>query len=78
MALTVAVQMDPIQAIRIAGDPTFALRLEAQARGHRLLHYPPDRLSMQGRASGSCGQHAHAAASFIRNGTMGDGMGVGA
>ncbi|MBY0259230.1 MAG: glutathione synthase, partial [Methylobacterium sp.] len=48
MALTVAVQMDPIQAIRIAGDTTFALLLEAQARGHRLLHYTPDRLSMQG------------------------------
>ena len=49
MALTVAVQMDPIQAIRIAGDTTFALLLEAQARGHRLLYYTPDRLSMQGR-----------------------------
>ncbi|GEO98023.1 glutathione synthase [Methylobacterium haplocladii] len=49
MALTVAVQMDPIQAIRIAGDTTFALMLEAQARGHRLLYYTPDRLSMQGR-----------------------------
>ncbi|MFC6050251.1 glutathione synthase, partial [Methylobacterium hispanicum] len=49
MALTVAVQMDPIQAIRIAGDTTFALLLEAQARGHRLLYYTPDRLSLQGR-----------------------------
>ncbi|NEU10535.1 glutathione synthase [Methylobacterium sp. BTF04] len=48
MALTVAVQMDSIRAIRIAGDTTFALLLEAQARGHRLLHYTPDRLSMQG------------------------------
>lgn len=48
MALTVAVQMDPIQAIRIAGDTTFALLLEAQARGHRLLYYTPDRLSLQG------------------------------
>lgn len=50
MTLTVAVQMDPIQSIRIAGDTTFALLLEAQARGHRLLHYTPDRLSMQGNA----------------------------
>nr|USU34089.1 glutathione synthase [Methylobacterium sp. OTU13CASTA1] len=48
MALTVAVQMDSIRAIRIAGDTTFALLLEAQARGHRLLHYTPDRLSLQG------------------------------
>ena len=49
MSLTVAVQMDPIQAIRIAGDTTFALLLEAQARGHRLIYYTPDRLSLQGR-----------------------------
>ena len=47
MTLTVAVQMDPIQAIKIAGDSTFALLLEAQRRGHRLLHYTPDRLSMR-------------------------------
>ncbi|KAA2235029.1 glutathione synthase [Salinarimonas soli] len=47
MPLTVAVQMDPIQRIKIAGDSTFALLLEAQARGHRLLHYTPDRLSMR-------------------------------
>ena len=49
MGLTVAVQMDPIQNIRIAGDTTFALLLEAQRRGHTLVHYTPDRLSMQGR-----------------------------
>ena len=34
MPLTVAAQMDPIERIRIAGDSTFALLLEAQARGH--------------------------------------------
>jgi glutathione synthase len=48
MPLTVAVQMDPIERIRIAGDSTFALLLEAQARGHRLLYYTPDRLSLEG------------------------------
>ena len=48
MPLTVAVQMDPIERIRIAGDSTFALLLEAQARGHRLLHYTPDRLRLTG------------------------------
>ncbi|MCO4053045.1 MAG: glutathione synthase [Bosea sp.] len=48
MSLTVAVQMDPIERIRIAGDSTFALMLEAQARGHRLFTYTPDRLSMRG------------------------------
>jgi glutathione synthase len=47
MTLTVAVQMDPIQRIRIAGDSTFALLIEAQRRGHRLLHYTPDRLSLR-------------------------------
>lgn len=47
MTLTVAVQMDPIERIRIAGDSTFALMLEAQARGHRLLTYTPDKLSMR-------------------------------
>jgi glutathione synthase len=47
MTLTVAVQMDPIETIRIAGDSTFALLLEARARGHRLLYYTPDRLSMR-------------------------------
>ena len=51
MPLTVAVQMDPIERIRIAGDSTFALLLEAQARGHRLLHYTPDRLRLQRRAA---------------------------
>ena len=34
MTLTVAIQMDPIDKIDIAGDSTFALALEAQARGH--------------------------------------------
>jgi glutathione synthase len=47
MTLTVAVQMDPIQTVKIAGDSTFALLVEAQARGHRILHYTPDRLSMR-------------------------------
>ena len=37
--LAVAVQMDPLDQINIAGDSTFALMLSAQARGHRLFHY---------------------------------------
>ncbi|PNG26355.1 glutathione synthase [Methylocella silvestris] len=45
MPLTVAVQMDPIEKVNIAGDTTFALMLEAQARGHRLIYYTPDKLS---------------------------------
>jgi glutathione synthase len=50
MALTVAVQMDPIERINIRGDSTFALLLEAQKRGHAVSYYTPDRLAMaQGR-----------------------------
>ncbi|GFZ79078.1 glutathione synthetase [Sphingobium fuliginis] len=37
--LTVAVQMDPMEGIRIGGDSTFHIMLAAQARGHRLYHY---------------------------------------
>jgi glutathione synthase len=48
MSLKVAVQMDPIERINIRGDSTFALLLEAQARGHSLAYYTPDRLALQG------------------------------
>jgi glutathione synthase len=47
MTLTVAVQMDHIATLAIAGDTTFALMLEAQTRGHTLYHYTPDRLAMR-------------------------------
>jgi glutathione synthase len=39
MTLRVAVQMDPLDSINIAGDSSFALMLSAQSRGHRLWHY---------------------------------------
>jgi glutathione synthase len=45
MSLTVAVQMDPLEHIAIAGDSTFALMLSAQARGHRLFHYAAEDLN---------------------------------
>jgi len=45
MTLKVAVQMDPIERINIKGDSTFALLLEAQARGHSLSYYTPDRMA---------------------------------
>ncbi len=47
MALTVAFQMDPIEKIDIGGDSTFALALEAQARGHSLLYYGPRDLTFR-------------------------------
>ena len=39
MSLRVAVQMDPLETINIAGDSSFALMLAAQARGHSVYHY---------------------------------------
>ena len=52
MPLQVAIQMDPPEGINIATDTTFMLMMEAQARGHTLWVYPPDRLAMEdGRVS---------------------------
>ncbi|MBO6540192.1 MAG: glutathione synthase [Rhizobiaceae bacterium] len=47
MPLKIAVQMDHISTVSIAGDTTFALSLEAQRRGHALFHYTPDRLTQE-------------------------------
>ncbi|GIT91226.1 glutathione synthetase [Jannaschia pagri] len=50
MPLSVAFQMDPIDAIDITADSSFRLALEAQARGHRLFYYTPDKLAyVEGR-----------------------------
>jgi glutathione synthase len=50
MALRVAIQMDPMESINIAGDSSFALMLAAQKRGHRLFHYlAPDLSYSDGR-----------------------------
>src|ERR1700756_4809836 len=48
MALTVAIQMDPIESIDIDADSSFALALEAQRRGHKLYHYLPQDMSLVG------------------------------
>src|SRR4051794_8412139 len=45
MPLRVAVQMDPLEGIGIAGDSTFAIMLKAQELGHQLYHYAPEDLS---------------------------------
>lgn len=48
--MKIAFQMDPIGPIDINGDSTFRLAEEAQARGHELYYYTPDRLAYnQGR-----------------------------
>ena len=50
MALKVALQMDPIGAVNINADSTFRIALEAQARGHSLFFYTPDKLAyLEGR-----------------------------
>ncbi len=50
MGLRVALQMDPIGSVNINADSTFRLGLEAQARGHALFSYTPDKLAFrQGR-----------------------------
>ncbi|MCZ8323793.1 MAG: glutathione synthase [Sphingomonadaceae bacterium] len=46
MSLRVAVQMDPLETINIAGDSSFALMLAAQARGHRVWHYDVNALTL--------------------------------
>ncbi|MEE7548637.1 glutathione synthase [Xanthomonas sp. Kuri4-1] len=51
MPFDVIVVMDPIAAIKIAKDTTFAMLLEAQRRGHRLLYVRPGGLGLrEGRA----------------------------
>ncbi len=45
--LNIAVQMDHISTVQITGDSTFALMLEAQARGHTLWHYEVGSLAMR-------------------------------
>jgi glutathione synthase len=47
MVLDVVVVMDPIGAIKIAKDSTFAMLLEAQRRGHRLHYVRPGGLSLR-------------------------------
>lgn len=46
MSLRVAVQMDPLENINIAGDSSFALMMAAQARGHELFQYDVGSLTL--------------------------------
>ena len=45
MSLNVAIQMDPIGPIDIDADSSFRIAEEAQARGHTLFYYTPDKLA---------------------------------
>jgi len=59
MSLRVAVQMDPMESIKIAGDSSFALMEAAQARGHSLMHYDVGTLAWEsdGSARGKITAH---------------------
>lgn len=46
MTLRVAVQMDPLHSINIAGDSSFALMLSAQEHGHEVYHYDVGSLTL--------------------------------
>lgn len=46
MSLRVAVQMDPLDQIKIAGDSSFALMLAAQARGYTVFEYNVESLTL--------------------------------
>lgn len=46
MSLRVAVQMDPIENIKIAGDSSFALMLAAQERGYSVFEYHVESLTL--------------------------------
>jgi glutathione synthase len=48
MSLRIAVQMDPLSSINIAGDSTFALMVSAMARGYSLFHYSAEDLTWDG------------------------------
>lgn len=64
MTLRVAVQMDPLESINIAGDSSFALMLSAQARGHSLFHY--DVATLTWRSDGTTRGAITAEASPVR------------
>lgn len=50
MTLKIALQMDPVDQVKIDADTTFHIGLEAQRRGYSLFFYTPDNLAyMEGR-----------------------------
>ncbi|MEE9453163.1 MAG: glutathione synthase [Paracoccaceae bacterium] len=47
MPLKIAIQMDPIEDVNIDSDSSFRIAEVAQARGHTLFYYTPDKLAYQ-------------------------------
>lgn len=66
MTLRVAVQMDPLESINIAGDSSFALMEAAQARGHSVFQYDVGTLAWQSDGSPQGRITAHAAPVTVR------------
>ena len=62
MTLRIAVQMDPLESINIAGDSTFYLMLAAQERGYPLWHYDVKSLALDthGDTHADCDPNANA------------------
>ena len=61
MALRIAVQMDPMETIKIAGDSSFALMLSAQQRGMEVWHYDVRTLAYEANQGAGGLLTAHAA-----------------
>ena len=76
MSLRVAVQMDPLASINIAGDSSFALMLSAQARGHELWHYDVTSLAYESDGTPQGRITAHAAPVTVQR-VAGDHYSVG-
>lgn len=66
MSLRVAVQMDPLERINIAGDSSFALMLAAEARGHSIWHYDVATLAYESDGTPQGRITAHAAPVRVR------------
>lgn len=66
MTLRVAVQMDPLESINIAGDSSFALMVAAQERGHALFHYDVGTLAWQSDGTPQGRLTAHASPVTVR------------
>ena len=47
MTINLGIVMDPIEGINVFKDSTFAMLLEAQKRGYKLLYIPPNDLYLK-------------------------------
>jgi glutathione synthase len=69
--LKIAVQMDPLESLNLAGDSTYALMIEAAARGHALWHYEVRHLSLREGRRELAGRAADRVSAVARRVTLG-------